>query len=432
MTTPTAAAAAGSALELRGLRKRYGRRTVLDGLHLVLPTGQFSVVLGPPAGGKSVLMRLLIGLEQPDAGQIFFRGEDVTARTAGERYFGYVPQSFALYPHYTVFENIAYPLTLARHDPADVRRRVHELAARLHIDHLLEKPPHRISGGEKQRVALARGVIRDAAVYVLDDPLVGLDFKLREQLFTDLRDALAASAQGSGSTFVYATSDPLETLAMADQVFVLDGGRIVDGGPVDELYERPGHLRALQLLGYPSANLFPGTMESGDGSAATVPAPRRCRTALGSFVIAAEPPEDVATATLTDGQAVTVGVRPEHLTLVTSGPATNTTAGGVDDGASDRNDGGLTFTAAETLREDLGAEQLLYLEAAGLPLVASWTNPRSSLPERGNYTVHVPPAALAVFDPATGRRLGRGTASTAAAPSSVQTAMPTTDPPTHV
>lgn len=381
-------------LELRGISKRYGRKVVLDGLDLSLPAGRFSVVLGPPAGGKSVLMRLLIGLEQPDAGQIFFRGEDVTARSAGERYFGYVPQSFALYPHYTVFENIAYTLTLARHDAADTRRRVTEIAARLRIDHLLQKRPNLISGGEKQRVALARGVIRDAPVYVLDDPLVGLDFKLREQLFTDLRDMLAASTQSS--TFIYTTSDPLETLALADQVFVLDRGRVVTGGPVGEIYERPGHLRALQLLGYPAANTFPGQLLAGPS-----PGAWRCHTGLGDFALApAAGPE----GGWTPGQTVTVGVRPEHLTV--SASATPPPVRAPADS--------LSFTATETLREDLGAEQLLYLDANGLPLVACWSDPRAPQPTAGpagaTRSVHVQTSALSVFDPVTGHRLGQGAA----------------------
>ena len=390
-----------AALQLRGISKRYGRKVVLDGLDLSLPAGQFSVVLGPPAGGKSVLMRLLIGLEQPDSGQIFFRGEDVTARSAGERYFGYVPQSFALYPHYTVYENIAYPLTLARRDPGDIRRRVTEIAARLRIDHLLEKRPNLISGGEKQRVALARGVIRDAPVYILDDPLVGLDFKLREQLFTDLRDMLAASTQNS--TFIYTTSDPLETLAMADQVFVLDRGRVVAGGPVDEIYERPGHLRAFQLLGFPAANTFPGQLVAGDS-----PGTWRCLTSLGDFAL--EPAASSGTLPdpgWTPGQAVTIAVRPEHLVVSPEPRSPVTTQAGH-----------LTFTATETLREDLGAEQLLYLDAHGLPLVTCWSGPLASpASERSGatLTVHVHPTALVVFDPVTGHRLGQGVSQAPAA-----------------
>ncbi len=382
-------------LELRGISKRYGRKVVLEGLDLSLPAGRFSVVLGPPAGGKSVLMRLLIGLEQPDAGQIFFRGEDVTARSAGERYFGYVPQSFALYPHYTVYENIAYPLTLARHNPGDTRRRVTEIAARLRIDHLLEKRPNLISGGEKQRVALARGVIRDAPVYVLDDPLVGLDFKLREQLFTDLRDMLAASTQDS--TFIYTTSDPLETLAMADEVFVLDRGRVVAGGGVEEIYERPTHLRALQLLGYPAANTFPGQLLAGRS-----PGAWRCRTGLGEFALEPAPFGTDPDQGWTLGQTVTVGVRPEHLIVSLKPPPPVSTQ-----------TGHLSFAATETLREDLGAEQLLYLDANGLPLVACCSDPAAPLPvERTGamLTVHAQTTALAVFDPTTGLRLGQGTA----------------------
>ena len=184
-------------IELENISKSYGSTSVLSGVNPRFERGRFSVVLGSPVSGKSVLMRLIMGLEPPDRGRVLFRGRAVTNEPAGVRNFGYVPQSFALYPHYRVFDNIAYPLVLAK-KKAGLRERVERIAKQLRIDHLLSKYPNQLSGGEKQRVALARGMIKDSSVFILDDPLVGLDFKLRESLFVDLRDMLSEVAQRLG------------------------------------------------------------------------------------------------------------------------------------------------------------------------------------------------------------------------------------------
>jgi ABC-type sugar transport system ATPase subunit len=170
-------------VELQDISKSYARKSVLKKVDLQFEKGKFSVVFGSPVSGKSVLMRLIMGLESADSGSIFLRGREVTHHAAGVRNFGYVPQSFALYPHYRVFENIAYPLTLARKSKETIRQRVEPLTKKLRIEALLDKYPSQLSGGEKQRVALARGIVKDSDIFILDDPLVGLDFKLREQRF---------------------------------------------------------------------------------------------------------------------------------------------------------------------------------------------------------------------------------------------------------
>ena len=161
-------------------------------------------------------------------------------------------------------------MTLARKSKETIRQRVEPLAKKLRIEALLDKYPSQLSGGEKQRVALARGIVKDSDIFILDDPLVGLDFKLREQLFVDLRVMLSEI----DGTFIYTTSDPLETLALADDVFVLDDGEIVDQGSVDQVYEEPSSLRAMQLLGFPGANTMPGILEDGI-----------CRSAFGAFSV---------------------------------------------------------------------------------------------------------------------------------------------------
>ncbi len=359
-------------VELQDVSKSYARKSVLKKVDLKFEKGKFSVVFGSPVSGKSVLMRLIMGLEPADSGSIFLRGNLVTHLSAGARNFGYVPQSFALYPHYRVFDNIAYPLVLARKSRESIRERVGPLAQKLRIEPLLNKYPSQLSGGEKQRVALARGIVKDTDIFILDDPLVGLDFKLREQLFVDLRIMLSEI----DGTFIYTTSDPLETLALADDIFVLDDGEIIDRGGVDQVYEEPTSLRALQLLGFPGANTMPGEL-TGD----------LCRSPFGEFSVELINSKDERPI-----RDVAIGFRPEAVVL----------------GREAEGSGLLRIEARELLREDLGAETILYFESAGVTYVGFWSNgsapPR--LPEV--FQAGLCPRDFLVFESATGRRLGRG------------------------
>ena len=365
-------------VELENISKSYGATTVLSGANLRFERGRFSVVLGSPVSGKSVLMRLIMGLELPDKGRVVFRGRDVTSEPAGVRNFGYVPQSFALYPHYRVFDNIAYPLVLAKkkYGPpatlrvamrAGLRERVERIAKKLRIDHLLSKYPNQLSGGEKQRVALARGMIKDSSVFILDDPLVGLDFKLRESLFVDLRDMLSEVA----GSIIYATSDPLETLALADDVFVLDNRQIVESGSLDQVYEEPRFLNTLQLLGVPPANLVTGELTG-----------RVCQTPFGECEI--EVLEET-TATL----PVRIGFRAEDVRLSELSAS-----------------GSLLIGHGKVLlREDLGAETLLYFEAGGSRLVGFWSNGEPAPIADVQFRFGLDPGSLHVFDATNGVRL---------------------------
>jgi ABC-type sugar transport system ATPase subunit len=351
-------------VELENIRKSYGSEPVLDGVNLRFERGRFSVVLGSPVSGKSVLMRLIMGLEPPDSGRVLYRGQDVTAQPAGLRNFGYVPQSFALYPHYRVFDNIAYPLILAK-KKTDLQARVESVAKKLRIDHLLSKYPNQLSGGEKQRVALARGMIKDSSVFILDDPLVGLDFKLRESLFIDLRDMLS-EVEGS---VIYSTSDPLETLALADDVFVLDDHRIIESGSLDQLYEEPRQARTLQILGVPPANFIEGEL-----------AGRICRTSLGECEIDVT---EEATAT----RSVRIGIRAEDIRFQDFGSSY------------------LLGNGRVLLREDLGAETLLYFEAGGSRFVGFWSNGEPAPIKQDQFEFGVDPNSMHVFDAANGTRV---------------------------
>jgi ABC-type sugar transport system ATPase subunit len=339
-------------LRLQGLAKRFGQRTALDGLDLDVTDQSFTVLTGPPKSGKTTLMRIMVGLEAPDEGAVLVDGRDVAGDGPARRPFGYVPQSFALYPHMTVRDNVAYPLTLARAPRAEVARAVDRAAAMLSIGHLLAKTPDQLSGGEKQRCAIARGLLRDAKVFLLDDPLVGLDYKLRERLMDELKDL----RRELGATFLYATSDSVEGMTMASDVAVIDGGRIIQAGPVEEVYHRPAHARALELVGFPRANLLPAT-------------------ARGGWAVAGP----LRAATDRDGP-VLLGARPEALRL---SPGTGATV---------------------RLLEDLGSDVVAYLDAEGLALTACLPAAEAGWLSEG-APVGVAAMEILVFGP-DGPRLG--------------------------
>ena len=364
-------------VEFAGIAKAFGRTTVLSGLDLAVPTGEFMVVYGPPASGKTTLMRILMGLDQPSAGTVRLRGADVTQVPAADRGIGYVPQSFALYPHLSVHDNIAYPLKLAgigRNESEPVVRRVAEM---LKITDLLRKKPDQLSGGQKQRVAIARGIAKQTELFVLDDPLAGLDFKLREQLVDDLKGL----QEQTRATFLYTTSDALEALILADRVAVLDGGRIVEAGGPERLYADPRRQRTMALLGFPRANFVEGRLES-DASGLV------CRTPLFAFPV--EPAAGDCPAT----GSVLVGIRPESILV-----------------GSTSGDGWLGTEGIVLLREDLGGEEIVYLDCQGTPLtgVIRHAEREEGIPNMGERTpLAVRASDLVVFALGDGRRLGRG------------------------
>lgn len=350
-----------SALSFQSLSKAYRGKPALDALTLAVEPQSFTVICGPPKSGKSVLFRLLVGLEAPDSGRIILEGQDITAVSPAQRAIGYVPQSFALYPHLTVYKNIAYPLTLARAPHDEIARRVDRAAGILSISHLMAKTPDQLSGGEKQRVAVARGLLKNAQVFVLDDPLVGLDYKLRERLM----DELKSLREELKATFLYATSDSLEALTMAQRLAVLDEGRIVEQDEASRIYHEPGFARSLDLIGFPHANLLKGQVS-------------------GNLVEAGP-----IKVTLAEGLPVTdvlVGIRPEAFSL--------------GSGA------GVELTARVRLVENLGGEAVVYVDAAGQSLTLSFPLSGQELPAfDSTVTLTVDPRALMLFDAADGRRL---------------------------
>lgn len=347
------------------LRKTYAGSPALSDIDLTIEPDTLTVICGPPASGKSVLLRLLVGLEPPTAGRILFDDADITHLDAADRTIGYVPQSFALFPHMSVFDNVAYPLALQGAPRSEIARRVAQAAEILRITPLLRKHPSELSGGEKQRAAIARGITKDSHIFVLDDPLVGLDFKLRESLMEELVDMRAEL----GATFVYATADPLEALIMAEQLVVLDGGRVIDANHADTLYHDPRHLRAAELVGFPRCNVIHGELEAGI-----------CATPLLRFpvVVEASPTRDVA-----------VVIRPEQITYNAARPATS--------------------SGEIRLLENLGAESVIHFTAAGQRLVTTAPTPAVAHFDLGDqFPFTLRPEGLLVFDRASGQRIGRG------------------------
>ena len=240
-------------LRLEGVGKRFGPVVALDGVDLDVRHGEFFCLLGASAAGKTTTLRAICGLEAPDGGRVVFDGEEVAGVPPPDRGIAMVFQTFALYPHLTVFENLAYPLREARAPGSEIKARVGEMAEMLRIGHVLDRRPETASGGEQQRVAIGRALIRRPRLLLLDEPLTNLDAKLRH----DMRAEFKRLHRELGTTMLYATPDELEALGMGERIGVLRDGRIVQVGSPDELYEHPVNAFVGQMVGSPRMNLAP-------------------------------------------------------------------------------------------------------------------------------------------------------------------------------
>jgi multiple sugar transport system ATP-binding protein len=257
-----------TALRITGLGKSYGSVVALDGLDLEVAEGEFFVILGPSAAGKTTTLRAIAGLERADVGKIVFAGQDVTNAPVQGRDMAMIFQTFALYPHLTTFDNLAYPLRESRVPAVRIRERVGAIAAMLGIAHTLARKPATLSGGEQQRLAIGRALIQEPKLLLLDEPLTNLDAKLRH----DTRAEFKRLHRELGMTMVYATPDQLEALSMGERIAVLRDGRIVQTGTPDELYLRPADQFVATMVGAPPMNLVPGTIKGGaDGPVIALP-----------------------------------------------------------------------------------------------------------------------------------------------------------------
>ncbi len=268
-------------VRLRGLSKRFGATRAVEALDLTIAQGEFVVLLGPTGAGKTTTLRLIAGLETPDAGAILFDRRAVTAEPPAQRNVAMVFQQYSLYPHMTVRENLAFPLRspLLRTPEDMIRRKVAAVAETLRIAHKLDNRATALSGGEMQRVSIGRALVRDPAIFLMDEPLSSLDAKLR----ADLRIELLRIHADFGATLLYVTHDQVEAMTMADRIGVLEEGRLVQVGTPREIYENPVSLTVAGRLGQPRINVLPADLFPGApaGARSIALRPEHIRTGRG-------------------------------------------------------------------------------------------------------------------------------------------------------
>ena len=335
-------AAAPQGVTLRGIEKRFGDVTAVAALDLDIGPGELMVLVGPSGCGKTTLLRLIAGLEEPSAGEVWIGGRRVDDVAPGDRDVAMVFQSYALYPHMTVARNLGFGLRVRGAGRAEVDERVRRTADALGLGDLLARRPGQLSGGQQQRVALGRAMVRDPGVFLFDEPLSNLDAGLRMRT----RDEIAALHNRLGTTMIFVTHDQTEALSLGQRVAVMDGGRLQQAGTPREIYERPRNLFVAGFVGSPAINRL--ALVRRDGG----------RLAGGPFVLPGDSPLDRAT----------LAVRPEDLTVARS-PA------------------GSDFTATVVRAEALGSEQRVHLDGPGAAAWIARTAPAPALAP--GATVHV-------------------------------------------
>ena len=285
-----------ASVELRDIRKSYAALDVIHGISLDITDGEFIALVGPSGCGKSTLLRMIAGLEEITDGDILIGDKVVNGMTPRERNIAMVFQSYALYPHMTVAENMGFNLKLAGQPKNVIEERVAEAARMLDLGRLLDRKPSQLSGGQRQRVAMGRAVVRNPAVFLFDEPLSNLDAKLRVQM----RSEIKTLHQKVGTTSIYVTHDQIEAMTLADRVVVLNHGRIEQQGTPLELYKTPANLFVAAFIGSPAMNLIECVVDGeGDQPAARLKDGTAIRIA--------------ASRKVKRGQPVTIGLRPEHI-----------------------------------------------------------------------------------------------------------------------
>ncbi|WP_064681099.1 ABC transporter ATP-binding protein [Rhizobium bangladeshense] len=333
-------------LTLKDIRKSYGSVDVLHGIDLDIKQGEFIVFVGPSGCGKSTLLRMIAGLEAITGGEMYIDGQLVNDVPPSKRGIAMVFQSYALYPHMTVYDNMAFGMKIAGESKQEIDRRVRAAADSLQLSKYLDRLPKALSGGQRQRVAIGRAICRDPKVFLFDEPLSNLDAALRVATRIEIA---RLNEQMADTTMIYVTHDQVEAMTLADRIVVLSAGNIEQVGAPLELYERPANLFVAKFIGSPAMNIIPATI-SGTGSQTTV-------TLTGGMSVTL----DVATDSSEKGKQASFGVRPEDLRIA--------------DGAD------YVFEGEVSIVEALGEVTLLYIEGLvpGEPIVVK-------LP--GIYDVH--------------------------------------------
>ena len=360
-----------ASVTLRQIEKRFGQVLAVADLDLDVKDREFVSLLGPSGCGKTTTLRLIAGLEQPTRGEIYFGSDAVTALPANRRDIAMVFQSYALYPHMTVAENIGFPLRMIGTPRHDIGKRVESVTRRLGIGELEGRKPRELSGGQRQRVALARAIVRDPAVYLLDEPLSNLDAQLRLQTRAELKRLHLELAR----TFIYVTHDQLEALTMSDRVAVMLHGRLQQFDTPHEIYNRPRNLAVAGFVGSPPMNLIEGRLASHAGAPAF--------EATG--IVYPLPPELAGKVGGGSGRVV-LGMRPEAVAIV-----------------SDRGSAG-TLAGVVYVEELMGSDLLVTLDVGGHLLKVRTPADVSAGPGTA-LCIRADPARIHLFDGDTGEAL---------------------------
>ncbi|PHP68684.1 sn-glycerol-3-phosphate ABC transporter ATP-binding protein UgpC [Zhengella mangrovi] len=347
-------------VSLKNVKKRFGSTEVIHGVSADIADGEFIVIVGPSGCGKSTLLRMVAGLETVSEGVVEIDGARVNEKEPMDRDIAMVFQNYALYPHMSVRQNMAYSLKIAGLAKSEIDRKVGEAARLLQLEPYLDRKPKQLSGGQRQRVAMGRAIVREPSVFLFDEPLSNLDAKLRVQMRLEIRQLQAKL----GVTALYVTHDQVEAMTMADRMIVMNEGRAEQIGTPLEVYEKPATLFAAQFIGSPAMNVVSGTLEGGQ---AVLPGGAR-----------------IACCTAHEGPAA-IGIRPED---------THADA-----------DGALEM--AVDIAEPLGATTLLHGTLYGTEVAFTASLPGVHRMEAGTVLrLAVAPAAIHLFDPETGRRIG--------------------------
>ena len=331
--------AADSGVKLEGVFKKYeGGPQVIHGIDLEIGRGEFVVFVGPSGCGKSTLMRMVAGLETISGGTISIEGRVVNDLPPRERDIAMVFQDYALYPHKSVYDNLAFGLKLRKTPAGEIRQRVNDAAAILKIGHLLDRKPRALSGGQRQRVAMGRAIVRNAKLFLFDEPLSNLDALLRSEMRTEIKKL----HQRIGATTIYVTHDQVEAMTLAERIVVLDGGRIMQVGTPDDIYQRPVSRFVAGFTGSPPMNFLKATLDVGSGGAvivvgtARLSVPATLRAGIHGM----------------HGRAVEFGIRPEDIRLAPHGA------------------GSAALPATVVVAEPLGAETLVTFQCAAGEMIA--------------------------------------------------------------
>jgi multiple sugar transport system ATP-binding protein len=356
-----------ASVAFRDVRKTFGKVKVIHGIGFDIADGEFVVLVGPSGCGKSTLLRMLAGLEEISGGEILIDGRVVNDLESKDRDIAMVFQSYALYPHMTVRENMAFSLKLRNADAGQTAQRVADAARILNLDTLLDRYPRELSGGQRQRVAMGRAIVRDPKVFLFDEPLSNLDAKLR----VAMRAEIKALHQRLKTTTVYVTHDQIEAMTMADRIVVMHDGIVEQIGTPLELFDRPGNLFVAQFIGSPAMNVLKGTLRRADGG----------------WVVHAQgqawPAPPLADGR--DGQAVHYGIRPGDLEVA---PA-----------------GGGPIAAQVVVVEPTGAETELVLQVGSEQLIAVLHGRTDVQPEQ-TIGLRIDGAKAHLFDDGSGQRIG--------------------------